>query len=211
MSKVREKARVALYGVGINDADYKTRRNFDIEGNKINATCPYYSAWSNMLRRCYDLKYQDKNPRYKGCTVCDHWLLFSNFTKWMCAQDWAGKELDKDIKGDLLGNKIYSPNTCLFVTHKINTVVAIGSKCVSKRPERKNYEVYCKNPFIRSTNGYVGCYSTEEEAKIYYFKTKAKYLITTLYSMELNYYHEKEVRDSLITLVVNMQKNFLTF
>ena len=202
---------MALFGVGINDADYKTRRNFDIDGNKISATCPYYSTWSAMLRRCYDKAYINKNQRYKGCTVCKEWLVFSNFAKWMCEQDWSGKALDKDIKGELLSDKIYSPDTCLFVTQKINKVVAIGAKRVTKRPKRKNYEVYCKNPFKNSSNSFVGCYTTEEEANKAYFRTKIKYLTTTLYSLELNNYHEEEVRNSIICLITYLQKDWTSF
>lgn len=37
----------------------------------------------------------------------------------MLGQDWEGKELDKDIL--FPGNKIYGPDTCVFVDARVNT------------------------------------------------------------------------------------------
>ena len=78
-----------------------------------------------MLNRCYGKSYQSRNPNYYGCTVDKKWLSFTEFKSWMENQDWKGKQLDKDIK--IIGNKIYSSETCLFVTQKIN-VLLINSK-----------------------------------------------------------------------------------
>lgn len=94
------------YGVGINDAGYSTLR------------CPVFSRWNNMLKRCYNLPYIYTHPSYKDCSVCDEWLIFSNFKVWMEQQDWEGKHLDKDLL--VRGNKIYSPDTCVFVDHEVN-------------------------------------------------------------------------------------------
>jgi hypothetical protein len=38
----------------------------------------------------------------------------------MLGQDYIGKQLDKDIK--IEGNKTYSPETCMFVTHRENAI-----------------------------------------------------------------------------------------
>ena len=103
-----------VHGVGINDSGH---------GNVYR--CAYYSVWISMLKRCYSRKLQDKYPTYIDCTVCKEWLTFSNFKKWMELQDWQGKELDKDLL--VSGNKIYSPDTCIFVTSDINKLL-INSK-----------------------------------------------------------------------------------
>lgn len=104
-----------FYGVGINDADYEYQK-FDTNGKVI--TCPVFSRWSNMLMRCYNQAWVEKNPTYKDCTVCDEWLTFSNFRDWMGQQDWEGKELDKDYLK--VGNKVYCPEYCIFISPRIN-------------------------------------------------------------------------------------------
>ena len=38
-------------------------------------------------------------------------------------QDYIGKVLDKDLK--VTGNKIYSPETCLFISPKVNGYLII--------------------------------------------------------------------------------------
>lgn len=103
-----------LFGVGINDADYPVTTNKD--GKSV--SCPFFSKWSWMLYRCYDPVTLNNNPRYRGCFVCDEWLTFSNFKKWMEAQEWEGMELDKDII--IEGNKTYCPEACAFVHLRTN-------------------------------------------------------------------------------------------
>ena len=104
------------YGIGVNDAVSSSH------------DCKYQKTWHHMLERCYN----GKNENYKDCTVCKDWLLFSNFEKWMKKQDWHGKELDKDIL--VLGNKIYSPETCIFVDSSINLLIGNSGKRKGKFP-----------------------------------------------------------------------------
>ena len=106
-----------ICGVGINDSCYIVKPI--INGKQFR--CPYYSRWENMLVRCYSNKFKSRCPTYVGCSVLDEWLVFSNFKVWMEKQDWKGKHLDKDIL--IQGNKIYSPETCLFVSCKINLLL----------------------------------------------------------------------------------------
>jgi len=106
--------RKAIYGVAINDSKYQVIKRIN---GKV-TTCPYYGKWQSMIERCYSELKLKKSPAYVGCTVCDEWLLFSNFKKWMVKQDWENKHIDKDIL--ISGNKIYSPETCIFVSPRIN-------------------------------------------------------------------------------------------
>ena len=79
------KSKKLVYGVGINDADYVVKK-FETIGyvngkikRKLVWICPYYSAWTSMLVRCYSTKYQDRCPTYKGCSAsCDMLRLFRN-------------------------------------------------------------------------------------------------------------------------------------
>lgn len=106
-----------LYGVGTNDADYNVVKII----NGKQSTCKYYTRWAAMIGRCYDAKRHKRNPAYIDCTVCDEWLYFSSFKLWMMGQGWEGKELDKDIIS--IGNKVYSAETCCFVTQELNSLL----------------------------------------------------------------------------------------
>ena len=54
-------------GVGVNDLGYRTEvREWVTEngGKRIRKTvfkCPYYTAWADMLRRCYSEEYLERN------------------------------------------------------------------------------------------------------------------------------------------------------
>ena len=71
-----------------------------------------------MLGRAYSNKYKQIQPTYEGVTVCEEWHFFMRFRAWMM-QDCEGKHLDKDILFE--GNKVYSPDTCVFVDGVVNT------------------------------------------------------------------------------------------
>ena len=125
--KSNVKGKKLVYGVGINDADYATQIKKTIgyengkQKQKLIWSCHFYEKWKSMLERCYSERFKIKFPTYKDCTVCEEWLTFSNFKSWMEEQDWQGKELDKDLL--VVGNKIYSPQTCCFLTKMINTFI----------------------------------------------------------------------------------------
>lgn len=149
-------------GVGVNDSKTPVKRVI----NSINWVCPFYSTWKAMLERCYSSKYQERQPTYKGCTVCDEWLIFSNFKKWMECQDWEGKQLDKDLLTE--GNKIYSPENCLFIERKLNNFIEekkngnatnlIGTR---KTPEGR---FAARGINLVGKQTHLGNYSTELEA-----------------------------------------------
>lgn len=102
-----------VYGVGVNDYDS------DVYNNKIPLNS--YKSWGHMIERCYSPRFQIRNPTYIGCSVCDEWLLFSNFKKWFDENYVDGFALDKDILVE--GNKVYSPDTCRFVPQYLNNLL----------------------------------------------------------------------------------------
>lgn len=116
-----------VYGVGVNDADYAVQKFEPIgyvggkQKYKLVWICPYYRVWKHMLERGYSEKFQEKHPTYKGCSVSEEWLTFSNFKAWMKTQHWEGLQLDKDLL--IEGNKVYSADTCVFVTPMVNSFV----------------------------------------------------------------------------------------
>lgn len=118
-----------------------------------------YLYWKCMIERCYDPYELNKRPTYIDCTVCKEWLNFQNFAKWYEENYYECNEhkmsLDKDIL--VKGNKIYSPETCIFVPMNINDMF---TKSDAKRGEypigvsflRGKLEVQChdgrKNKYI---------------------------------------------------------------
>src|SRR6476659_9867126 len=97
-----------IFGVGVNDSGYVTRKVTIVDGvQKTLWECPIYSTWKSMLRRCYSPRWLLLHPSYLGASVCDEWHLFSNFSTWMSEKDFAGMDLDKDLLAP--GNKVYCP------------------------------------------------------------------------------------------------------
>ena len=100
----------------------------DIEHAHCPETRKCYVLWKDMLSRCYNPQMLKRFPTYIGCCVCQEWLLFSNFKKWFDENYKEGYDLDKDII--VKGNKVYSPQTCAFVPHKLNCTI---NKCQRSR------------------------------------------------------------------------------
>lgn len=167
------KPKKLVFGVGINDADYAVKK-FETIGyvggkrkQKQVWICPYYQAWMNMLRRCSE-KWQEKYPTYRGCSVSTEWFTFSVFKSWMRKQDFEGKHLDKDLL--LEGNKVYSPETCVFVTQTVNKfTVDCGAARgewligVSWDKEKAKFKSSCNNPFTKRKE-HLGYFANEQEA-----------------------------------------------
>lgn len=40
-----------------------------------------YIKWFSMFNRCFDEKYQEKQPTYIGCSVSEEFWNFQNFAK----------------------------------------------------------------------------------------------------------------------------------
>ncbi len=133
-----------------------------------------------MLERCYDDKYQERKPTYKECEVCTEWHDFQNFSEWYNDNYYEipneSMALDKDIL--FKGNKIYSPETCVFVPQNINKLFTKRDNDRGKCPigtyqlPDGNYGVYCNNGYGKSD--YLGVYSTKEEAFRVYKQYKEK-------------------------------------
>ena len=166
-----------VFGVGNNDADYMVYECETIGGKrKIIWRCPFYLTWANMLRRCYSEKALIRNPTYKGCTVFERWLIFSNFKAWMETQDWKGKQLDKDLL--VKGNKVYSPDNCIFVHPKVNTFTtdhgnARGEYMIGVYWSKNagKFMSQCGNPFTGKQE-YLGCFTNELEAHLAWKRKK---------------------------------------
>ena len=110
-------------GVGINDSPFLVEPT--IAGKKVRH--PAYSTWKNMLERSFNLDFKNRHPAYADVTCCDDWLLFTNFAKWFKNNYVSGYHLDKDIL--VKDNKVYSPDTCIFVPKEVNLFLILRDSC----------------------------------------------------------------------------------
>ena len=168
------KKRTLLYGSGINDATYIVSRK--INGKQV--TCPYYMRWKNRIERCYCQRFLLDNITYRNCTVIKDWLSFSNFKEWMIGKDWEGNHLDKDLL--IQGNKLYSPDTCIFISPQVNTLLN------KQKLHRGKYKIgvtwykavkkFQAQISKRGKNIVIGRYETETEAHDAFVIEKRKYI-----------------------------------
>ena len=167
-----------------------------------------YQKWHQMIKRCYDPHYLNRKPTYRDVFVCDEWLCFQNFAKWYednyykCNNEIM--ELDKDIL--VKHNKIYSPETCIYVPQTINKLFVKSDKTrgdsVIGTSLRKNgkYQVRCSliNPETgKSKNEYLGLYDTQEKAFEIYKYYKEKNI------KEVSDYYKEQIPDKLYNALYN--------
>ena len=151
------KDRLAKTVCGIGVIGYPTIEDY--------STTREYRVWIGMIRRCYDINdcnYSSYGA--KGVRVCDRWLRFDCFYSDVPFIDGYDKELfesgqlhlDKDIKQIGMTNKIYSPQTCTFLSPEINVDLA------------------------RNPNDYIGWYE-----QVQHYETPA-YIIPAIINKKLN-------------------------
>jgi hypothetical protein len=167
--------RKPVYGIGTNDADYLTK----IERNGKRYMCPFYTKWKGMLERGYCPKLHKQQPTYADCSVAEEWHLFSTFKDWMRSQNGLGLELDKDIL--LIGNRIYSPETCCFVTRQINGLLNDHAAARGESPPGvcwdKKASKYRAQIRIHGKKTFIGLFTTVEAAEQAYNAAKKAYII----------------------------------
>ena len=141
--------------------------------------------------RAYSEKYHAKHPTYADVTVCEEWRRFMAFRNWMNRQDYAGKTLDKDLIQ--LGNTLYAPELCAFVSHETNTVVHENEKKRGEWPIGVDY-VKRRGAFrARIGRKNIGQYPTAGQAHTAWRTAKAARLLELAAEQT-----DARVRDALI-------------
>lgn len=185
-----------VQGVGINDM---------IDGKKLRC----YRVWIGMLSRGYNSHFKENNPTYTKCYVCEEWHTLSRFNEWF--EDpvngyQEGYDLDKDIL--VKGNKVYSPETCCFVPHEINSLILKNDKSRGKYPigVRKIDNLYIARISLSTTNKqynrkYIGSFSTPETAFLAYKKAKEHYVK----ELAEKYFKEGKITERVYNALLNYQ------
>lgn len=144
--EVRDRLFPSVYGVGyLGAGNYRARNKQSFN--------PYFTTWRSMIQRCYSDNLHKKHPTYKDCIVCDDWLNFQNFAKWHeenHPNDGKEYHLDKDIK--IKGNKVYSPDTCLFVSPFENIAEASMKDHVFTNPKGNSVKITNLKRFCEENN-----------------------------------------------------------
>ena len=140
-----------------------------------------YKLWQDMLRRCYNSKFVQKNPTYKDCHASENFKYYPYFKEWCNQQigfDQAGWHLDKDIL--IKGCKIYSEDTCCFVPQEINCALPNSKSVRGTLPSGVIYNNTKTRYRARIQRGYkwesLGTYDTPEEAFYAYKQAKEDYI-----------------------------------
>ena len=178
-----------LYNVGyMGEGIYKTKENGK------HTKC--YNTWHNMIKRCYDKKYQQQHTTYQGCTVCEEWHNFQNFAQWYEENYYEITNEEMCLDKDILckGNKNYTPLYCIFVPQNINKLFTKSNKKRGQYPigvyynkQINKFRSQCNNPFTNKKE-VLGTFSTSDEAFQSYkiFKENIiKQMATQYYSKDL--------------------------
>ncbi|MFR2570116.1 MAG: AP2 domain-containing protein [Clostridia bacterium] len=190
------------FGVGyMGEGKYKSKEN-----GKITRV---YKTWQSMLQRCYDKKYHEKEPTYINCEVDKKWHNFQNFAKWYEENYYTIEgermHLDKDIL--VKHNKVYNPETCIFVPQTINLLFtkrnnARGESVIGTTLKNGKYKVQCHiiDPKTgKSKQEYLGYYGTQEKAFEVYKYYKEKYI------KEVADYYKDQISEKLYNAMYNYE------
>lgn len=139
-----------------------------------------YKRWYDILYRCYSDKLHERAPSYIDCGICEEWLDFHSFLYWHSENYYEviidGKKSKMDLDKDILvkHNKIYSPETCIYVPHEINTLFINGKRKRGAYPlgvwfdkEKKKYRASIGTKKL-------GTFNTMEQAFAVYKREKEK-------------------------------------
>lgn len=161
----------SVLGIGyIGEGKYKPSNN-----SKITRI---YETWHGMFERCNNEKALKRNPTYRGCTVADEWHNFQTFAKWYEENYYSIENelmhLDKDIL--IKGNKVYSPQNCVFVPESINLLFTNRNNHRGKHPIgvywKEHNQKFCANGNNKNKREYLGLFDTPIEAFNAYKKHK---------------------------------------
>lgn len=167
--------RKKLHDMGINDSDHST---YHKTANNEHIHCPCYLSWMGIITRCYGQRFQKNHSTYVGTKVHPDWLYFSNFRKWWVSNYVEGWDLDKDILYHPQKHgpdKIYGPDTCIFIPRWLNVFASIHQPGRHGRGVNRYKNSYF---FVKSTIPYyhkmirINYIKTAEEAYVIYIRTK---------------------------------------
>ena len=154
-----------------------------------------YNYWQRMLRRCYDPYTLNKDMSYIDCYVDEYFHNLQNFGVWFEDNYYEVNNelmcLDKDIL--FKNNKIYAPETCIFVPERINKLFIRNISSRNDLPIGVH--------FNSSKNRYVARCNTLKDGK------EKRVEIGSFKTVELAFRAYKEFKEGYIKIVADEYKN----
>ena len=144
-----------------------------------------YRYWKSIIKRVYDPIEHDKYPNYIGCSLCEEWHNLQNFGEWFDNNYYEIEEEKMCVDKDILfkGNKIYSPDTCMIVPERINTLFTNSRRLRGKYPigvtinKSGRFRARCNILEDGKTKTiHLGYYNTPEKAFETYKQFKEKHI-----------------------------------
>lgn len=169
----------------VNDIQYKPadwnpwylRRSFEnvaCLGGSVDADSDAFIRWRNMIQRCYNSKVHSYKPYYRGKKVCEEWLIFQNFKIWYDEHMIPGAKVDLDKDLICKSSNIYSPETCVFISHFLNTL--FEDRGTEKKIEQTGDGKFKVYMYILNKKIEGDIYDTESEALQGFYNLKKKYI-----------------------------------
>ena len=152
--------------------------------NKCENSKKLFKTWSGLVQRCFDPLWKEKHKCYEQTTCSEDFLCASDFIEWSKSQvgydgvDEFGKSfaLDKDLL--VKGNKLYSPDICVFVPREVNNLILSNRKVrgnlplgVTTKGDRFRARVSIKNKETA-----LGVFNTVEDAFQAYKEAKESHI-----------------------------------
>lgn len=150
--------------------------------NGISYKTHSYTTYNQMNQRCNDNSaFVKKHPAYIGCL--NGFGSHQSFAEW-CSKEFGYRALDEKSKVFHLdkdwiieGNKVYSPETCMFIPRRINNFM---TNCINKNI---GVETIIRSEKFKATINdggkrvYLGAFNTIEEASFAWKTAKLRILI----------------------------------
>lgn len=172
-----------VHGAGINDGV----ATHIVNGKKV--MFKSYQCWASILNRCYGDKFLVNNPAYIGCSIAKEWRLYSNFKRFHDDNYVEGFELDKDLL--VKGNRVYSPENCVFIPSALNKLFTDHAANRGEFPigvhfdkKRGKYKAQCN---VHSKPYHIGYFDTPELASVAYQSFKRSYVLSELAAYRATY------------------------
>lgn len=169
----------------VNDSEYKpdswnpwyVQRAYEdvgYVGGEYEYSSEVFRRWSNMIQRCYNGKIHEYKPYYADKSVCEEWLNFQNFKIWYDEHIVSDEKLDLDKDLICQSSNEYSPETCVLISHYLNTVFEDRgmNSVITKNPDGR----YVATMMILNKKLNVGEFDTEADAKIGLIEYKKTYI-----------------------------------
>ena len=175
----------------------------DVDGDYNSAAL---RRWYGIMARTDSMCQKQEYPSYKGVSVCDEWLLFSNFKQWLenpANGFLPGYHVDKDLL--VKGNRIYSPDTCCLLPPEINTMLTLQHRKNKDLPLGVTRARYSSSRYIAVYRRVrLGTFDTPEDAFLAYKHAKESHIKNVAKSYFLNNKITQKVYEALMNYSIDI-------